>query len=116
MRMVLNFRGIFIRNKKMGSNFKDIEMEPSWNSANRSRSGRKRSASNSSIVSKISQDGFGKHETTPYMYAFQQKKQCKEEVECIDVFCLRILSLLICRGSNMEKAEYLASIINKNYI
>lgn len=34
------------------------------------------------------------------------------EVQCIDLFCLRVLSLLICRGKASDKAAYLASTAN----
>ena len=42
-----------------------------------------------------------------------------EEVEvkdfkCIDLFSIRVLSLLVCRGHSREKAEFLARIITKD--
>lgn len=36
----------------------------------------------------------------------------KKEKLCIDLFCVRILSLVICRGKPKEKAQLLASIAN----
>lgn len=33
---------------------------------------------------------------------------------CLDLFCLRVLSLVICRGHYEDKAIFLARVINKN--
>jgi len=35
-----------------------------------------------------------------------------KEVDCIDIFCLRILSLLVCRGRPADKATFLAELTN----
>ena len=34
----------------------------------------------------------------------------EEEVECIDLFALRVLSLLVCRGKTMDKAKFLITL------
>lgn len=39
-------------------------------------------------------------------------KFVEEEVVCIDLFGLRILSLAVCRGKATDKASFLASISN----
>jgi len=33
-----------------------------------------------------------------------------EEVECIDIFALRVLSLVVCRGKPIDKAKLLVSL------
>ena len=35
------------------------------------------------------------------------------DVECIDLFSLRVLSLLVCRGKSSEKASFLANLANE---
>ena len=44
----------------------------------------------------------------------QEEENLEFEVQCIDLFCLRVLSLLICRGKACDKAAYLASSANQN--
>jgi len=32
----------------------------------------------------------------------------EQEINCIDIFSLRIISLLVCRGKPQDKAQYLS--------
>lgn len=43
-----------------------------------------------------------------------EQKYDGKEVDCIDIFCLRILSLLVCRGKPADKATFLADLTNDN--
>ena len=40
----------------------------------------------------------------------------EKEFQCIDIFSLRILSLLVCRGTSGEKAAFLAKLVNRENI
>lgn len=37
-----------------------------------------------------------------------------KDFECIDLYTIRILSLLICRGISKDKATFMADLINHN--
>jgi hypothetical protein len=43
-------------------------------------------------------------------------KKGHEEVQCLDLFALRILSLIVCRGLQSAKASLLVSIANETYL
>lgn len=63
-------------------------------------------------------NGFGKDSFATYFEAVTTEKQdahSKRQTTCIDIFCLRVLSLLVCRGKKEEKAAYLAALCNKEY-
>jgi len=36
-----------------------------------------------------------------------------QRVQCVDLFTLRVLSLMICRGESCTKASFLTNIINR---
>jgi len=42
----------------------------------------------------------------------QDEEAKKDEIDCIDLFSVRMLSLLVCRGRANEKASFLASMAN----
>lgn len=39
------------------------------------------------------------------------QEDSSKEFRCIDLFSIRVLSLLVCRGHQREKAEFLAKLI-----
>jgi len=47
---------------------------------------------------------------------YMHTKNGHEEVQCLDIFALRILSLIICRGTQNAKATLLVSIVNETYL
>ena len=38
-----------------------------------------------------------------------------EEVKCIDLFSLRVLALIVCRGKPNDKTSFLAAMVNLGY-
>jgi len=45
----------------------------------------------------------------------EQNEFDDEEIECIDIFCLRVLSLIVCRGKPTQKASFMADLANENH-
>lgn len=52
-------------------------------------------------------------EETQSAAATEGSEYVADEVDCIDIFCLRILSLLVCRGRPADKATFLAELTNQ---
>jgi len=47
-----------------------------------------------------------------YAKANKESHYDQQEVDCVDIFTLRVLSLLVCRGLPDEKAAFLAKLTN----
>ena len=46
-------------------------------------------------------------------YMDEKSAYDEQEINCIDIFSLRIISLLVCRGKPQDKAQYLSQFINQ---
>lgn len=42
-----------------------------------------------------------------------EEVETQKEFKCIDLFSVRVLSLLVCRGHHREKAEFLAKLVTR---